>query len=94
MDINKIPSPCFVLDEARLRQNLELIDRVQRTAGVTVILAFKGFAMWSAFPLVRQYLKGATASSLSEARLCFEEMKVKAHTYAVAYVPREFGQIL
>lgn len=94
MDIAKIPSPAFVLDEARLRQNLELINRVQRGAGVQVILAFKGFAMWSAFPLVREYLGGATASSLHEAKLCFEEMKVKAHTYAVAYLPREFGQIL
>lgn len=94
MDIKKIPSPSFVLDESRLRQNLELINRVQKEAGVSVILAFKGFAMWSAFPLVRQYLPGATASSLNEARLCFEEMKVKAHTYAVAYAPREFGQIL
>lgn len=94
MDIKKIPSPSFVLDESRLRQNLELIQRVQKEAGVSVILAFKGFAMWSAFPLVRQYLPGATASSLAEARLCFEEMGVKAHTYAVAYAPREFGQIL
>lgn len=94
MNIQQIPSPAFVLDEKRLRNNLEIIDRVQREAGVAVILAFKGFAMWSAFPLVRQYLKGATASSLNEARLCFEEMGVPAHTYAVAYVPSEFGRIL
>ncbi len=94
MDIAKIPSPCFVLDEALLRKNLELIDGVQREAGVQIILAFKGFAMWSAFPLVRAYLSGATASSLHEARLCFEEMKTRAHTYAVAYLPREFGQIM
>lgn len=94
MDIAKIPSPCFVLDEARLRKNLQLIDRVQQEAGVQIILAFKGFAMWSAFPLVRQYLSGATASSLHEARLCFEEMQTRAHTYSVAYLPREFGRIL
>lgn len=94
MDISKIPSPCFVLDETLLRRNLQLIDRVQQEAGVQIILAFKGFAMWSAFPIVREYLGGATASSLSEARLCFEEMGVKAHTYSVAYLPREFGQIL
>lgn len=93
-ELKKIPSPCFVLEESLLRQNLELMQRVQQDAGVSIILAFKGFAMWSAFPLVRQYLKGATASSLHEARLCFEEMKVKAHTYCVAYTPREFGQIL
>ncbi len=94
MDLKKIPSPCFVLEEARLRKNLELISRVQREAGVQIILAFKGFAMWSAFPIVREYVHGATASSLHEARLCFEEMKTKAHTYAVAYLPREFGRIM
>jgi len=94
MDIKKIPSPCFVLEETLLRRNLQLIDEVQKAAGVTIILAFKGFAMWSAFPIVREYLSGATASSFNEARLCFEEMGVKAHTYAVAYVPREFGKIL
>lgn len=94
MEISKIPSPCFVLDEARFRKNLELIARVQREAGVQIILAFKGFAMWSAFPIVREYVHGATASSLHEARLCFEEMKTLAHTYAVAYLPREFGKIM
>jgi carboxynorspermidine decarboxylase len=90
----KYPSPSFILDEALLRKNLELIDHVQKSAGVKVILAFKGFAMWSAFPLVRQYLSGSTASSLNEARLCFEEMKTKSHTYAVAYAPAEFGKIM
>jgi diaminopimelate decarboxylase len=85
MDISKIPSPCFVLDEALLRRNLQILNRVQQEAGISIIVAFKGFAMWSAFPLVRQYLPGATASSLNEARLCYEEMGVKAHTYAVAY---------
>ncbi|MBK8920068.1 MAG: carboxynorspermidine decarboxylase [Saprospirales bacterium] len=94
MDISKIPAPCFVLDEGALRKNLRLIDRVQREAGVQIILAFKGFAMWSAFPIVREYLSGATASSLAEARLCFEEMKTPAHTYSVAYMPREFGRIM
>ncbi len=94
IDFQQVKSPAFVLDESLLRKNLELIDSVQKAAGVSVILAFKGFAMWSAFPLVRQYLSGATASSLGEARLCFEEMRARAHTYSVAYMPREFGQIL
>ncbi len=94
MDLKKIPSPCFVLEETLLRRNLQLIDEVQQAAAVTIILAFKGFAMWSAFPIVREYLSGATASSLHEARLCFEEMGVKSHTYAVAYAPREFGKML
>lgn len=90
----KYPSPCFILEEARLRSNLEIIARVQRESGAQIILAFKGFAMWSAFPIVREYVHGATASSLSEARLCHEELGVKAHTYSVAYMPSEFSKIL
>lgn len=92
--MKNFPSPCFVLEEAKLRRNLELIARVQRESGAQIILAFKGFAMWSAFPIVREYVHGATASSLSEARLCYEEMGVEAHTYSVAYLPREFSKIL
>lgn len=94
IDYNKINAPAYILDESLLRKNLELIDCVQKSAGVEVILAFKGFAMWSAFPLVRQYLNGATASSLFEAKLCFEEMKTKAHTYCAAYVPKDFDEIM
>lgn len=94
MDYSKIPSPAFVLDEKLLRKNLELIDWVQKEAGIEIILAFKGFAMWSTFPLVRQYLKGATASSLNEARLCFEEMKTRAHIYSPVYFEGEFDELL
>lgn len=88
-----IPSPCFVLDEHRLVRNLELMKRVQDEADISIILAFKGFAMWSTFSLVKQYLKGATASSLHEAKLCYEEMGSKAHTYNVAYEPDSFKEI-
>jgi carboxynorspermidine decarboxylase len=90
MDYSKIPSPCFVLDETKLRKNLELIRYVQDKAGVEIILAFKGFALWSVFPLVREYIQGATASSLFEAQLCVDEMKTQAHVYAPAYLPDEF----
>ncbi|WP_424961612.1 carboxynorspermidine decarboxylase [Ekhidna sp.] len=88
-----IPSPCFVLDEKKLIQNLQLIDHVQKSAGIEIILAFKGFAMWSTFPTVRKYVKGATASSLNEVKLCNEEMGVKSHTYCVAYTDDEFDEI-
>ncbi len=94
IDYSKVSVPCYLLEESLLRRNLELMKKVQAEAGIDVILAFKGFAMWSTFPLVRQYLKGATASSLDEAKLCFEEMKVKAHTYAVAYRDSEFEEIM
>lgn len=90
----EIPSPCFVLEEKLLRKNLALIKSVADSAGVEIILAFKGFAMWSAFPIVREYFQGATASSLSEAKLCSEEIKNKAHTYAPVYDPNEIEEIL
>ncbi len=88
------PSPCFVIEEDKLRSNLEMIARVKREADVEIIPAFKGFSMWSVFPILREYVTGASASSLNEAKLCFEEMKSGAHTYAPAYKPSEFGEIL
>lgn len=93
-EYDNVPSPCYVLDESLLRKNLEQMQFVQEKAGVDIILAFKGFAMWKAFPVVMQYLKGATGSSLYESRLCFEEMGVLAHTYAPVYRPEEFAEIM
>lgn len=89
-----IPSPCYVLEEELLLKNLQLLQKVQEEAGVDIICALKGFAMWSSFPLVKQYLKGATASSLHEARLCFEEMGSKAHLCAPAYAPTEWEDLM
>lgn len=94
IDYNQIPSPSFVLEEKLLRRNLELIRSVQDRSGVSIILALKGFAMWRVFPMVASYLSGATASSLHEARLIFEEMGLKAHTYSPAYLPEEFDEIM
>lgn len=89
-----IQSPAFILDESKLIKNLELIRSVKERAGVSIILALKGFSMWSVFPLVGKYLDGATASSLHEAMLIEEHMGQKAHTYCAAYVPRDFEQLL
>ncbi len=94
MDYSTLPSPAFVLDEKLLRKNLVLIKSVMDAAEIDIILAFKGFAMWSAFPLVRQYVHGATASSLFEARLCYEEMKTRAHVYAPVYRDDEFDELM
>jgi len=90
---NQIPSPCFVLNERKFRENLALIRSVSEAAKVEIILAFKAFAMWSAFPIVKKYIQTSTASSLAEARLAFEEMGNKAHTYAPAYTDKEFMEI-
>lgn len=94
IDLRSVPSPAFVLEEERLLSNLRLMAGVQAESGAEIILALKAFAMWRVFPLVGQYLSGATASSLHEARLIFEEMGCKAHTYSPAYFPEEFEALL
>ncbi len=90
----EVNSPAYVLDMSRLQRNLELMSRVQRETGVSIILALKGFSMWRVFPFVKQYLAGATASSLAEAQLIVDEMGVRAHTYSPAYLPNEFDRIV
>ena len=66
LDISRIPTPCYVLEEQKLRANLALMDRVQRESGGKIILALKGYAMWSTFPIIREVLHGCTASSLNK----------------------------
>lgn len=94
IDFSQIPSPCFVLDEQLLIRNLRLLQHVQQQAGCSIILALKGYALYPTFPLVRQYLSGATASSLHEARLIYEQMPDLAHVYAPAYRASEFAELL
>ena len=94
VDFKQIPSPCFVLDEALLERNLKLIASVKERAGVDIILAFKGFAMWSAFPWVKKNIHSTTASSVDEARLAYEEFGARTHTYAPAYTETDFAEIL
>ncbi|HEX2921482.1 MAG TPA: carboxynorspermidine decarboxylase [Bacteroidales bacterium] len=94
IDYNKIPSPCYVIDENRFRRNLSLIKNVADSSGAEIILAFKGFAMWGVFPIFREYFSGAAASSADEARLCLEEVGSPAHTYAPVYRKEEFESII
>lgn len=78
-------TPCFVVNETRIEENLKIIDRVQQEAGCKILLAFKGFAMWSLAPLVRKYLPGVSASSVNEAFLGREKFGGELHVYAPAY---------
>lgn len=94
INFHQIPSPCFVLDEQSLRVNLEILDLVQKEAGVKIICALKGYSMWSTFPLIGSILAGATASSLHEAKLIYEEMGKEAHTYCPVVTNRDFEDIL
>lgn len=94
VDLSKIPSPCFVMEEQLLRNNLSLIKSVSDRTGVEIILAFKAFAMWKSFPIIREYIQHSTASSAAEVQLAFEEMGNLAHSYAPAYTDDEFSLFL
>ncbi|MBR6844382.1 MAG: carboxynorspermidine decarboxylase [Bacteroidales bacterium] len=87
-------TPIYIIEESRLRRNLQLIADVARRADVEIILAFKAFALWKTFPIFREYIHSTTASSLSEARLALEEFGERAHTYSPAYTDYEFGEMV
>lgn len=94
IDFDKIPSPCYVIDEQLLRNNLKLIREVKEAAQVHILLSLKAFSNWGVFPIFKEYGFGASASSANEARLAFEELGVKAHTYSPAYEEKTFEDIL
>jgi carboxynorspermidine decarboxylase len=94
IDYNILPSPCYVIDEERFRKNLSLIKHVSDKSGAEIILAFKGFAMWGVFPVLKEYISGAAASSADEARLCREEIGFPAHTYCPVYRASDLPTIL
>jgi carboxynorspermidine decarboxylase len=89
-----MPTPIYIIEERKLRRNLQLIADVARRADVEIILAFKAFALWKTFPIFREYIKSTTASSLSEARLALEQFGAKAHTFSPAYTDDEIDQII
>ena len=90
----ELSTPYYILEESRLRNNLELISNVANEAGVEIILAFKAYALWKTFPIFREYINSTTASSLGEARLAFEEFGSKAHTFSPAYTDYEIDDIV
>ena len=92
--VHSLPNPAYVLDEAQLRTNMLVLEEVQKEANVSILCALKGYSMWSSFPLLNQYLAGATASSLNEAKLCNEEFGKKAHSCFVVYQEDEFEEVL
>lgn len=93
-DLNSVPSPCYVVDEAAIENNLKILERVQRESGAKVLLALKAFSMHALAPLVMKYLKGTCASGLYEARLGREKFGGEVHTYAAAYRDEDISAIL
>ena len=92
IDFKQIPTPSFVLEEKLLIRNLELIQSVATRADVKIIMALKGFAMYSVFPIINKYVPATTASSINEARLAFEEFGEEVHAYAPAYLEDEIEE--
>ena len=89
----EIPSPCYVIEEELLHKNLQLIKSVSERSGAEIIMAFKAFAIWKLFDITRLYIPHSTASSLSEARLAYEKLGSKAHTFAPVYKDSEIETI-
>ena len=89
----EMSTPIYIIEEEKLRSNLQLIADVAAKADVEIILAFKAFALWKTFPIFREYISSTTASSLNEARLALEEFGAKAHTFSPAYTDNEIGII-
>lgn len=91
--LEQVHQPVYILEESRLRRNLELVSHVAQAADVEIILAFKAFALWRTFHIFREYISATTASSLSEARLGLEEFGSLAHTFSPAYTDYEIDEI-
>lgn len=94
MKFTELPTPCFLVDENRLVQNLAVLRDVAERTGAKILLAQKAFSMFSVYPLLREYLAGTTASGLYEARLGHEEFGGETHVYSPAYAEGEFQEIL
>ena len=91
---NELKTPCFVVQERRLRENLEILREVCQDTGCKILLAQKAFSMYRVYPLIGEYLNGATASGLYEARLGYEEMGKENHIFSPAYKETEMPEIV
>ncbi|WP_312060051.1 carboxynorspermidine decarboxylase [Anaerotignum sp.] len=88
-----VETPCYVVDEKRFIENLEILKDVAIRAGCKILLAQKAFSMFSVYPLIGRYLDGTTASGLFEAKLGYEEMGKETHVFSAAYMEKEFDEI-
>ena len=91
---DNLRTPCYVVQKERIRENLEILKEVCEETGCRILLAQKAFSMFSLYPLIGEYLNGATASGLYEARLGYEEMGRENHIFSPAYREEEMEEIL
>ena len=89
----ELPTPCYIIDEAKLRSNLELLRHVEQESGAHILLAQKAFSCFAVYPMIAQYISGTTASGLYEARLGREQFGKETHVFAPAFTPDEFSEL-
>ena len=94
LDMRRLPSPCFVVDEVAIEENLRVLRRVQQGSGAKILLALKAFSMWSLGPLVARYLAGTCASGVHEARLGREHFGGEVHTFCAAFSEADLREVL
>ncbi|MXP24746.1 carboxynorspermidine decarboxylase [Altererythrobacter indicus] len=92
-DLNRVDSPAFVVDAAKLRENLRVLADVRNRSGIKILSALKAFSMWSVAPIIGEYLDGVCTSGLWEARLASEHYDGEIATYCAAYKPDELLEI-
>ncbi|WP_026513756.1 carboxynorspermidine decarboxylase [Butyrivibrio sp. LB2008] len=98
MNISEIATPAYVIDEQKLLDNLNILSEIASETGAKILLAQKAFSAYSTYPLIAEYLQGATASGLYEAKLAYEEMvkpfegkkKIENHVFEPAFKDAEF----
>ena len=93
-DVNAVKTPCYVTDMGLLRKNLEILKGVEERTGAKILLAQKAFSMYSVYPTIREYISGAAASGIYEAKLAREEMDGEVHTFCPAFKDEDFGEIM
>ncbi|WP_163833518.1 carboxynorspermidine decarboxylase [Spartinivicinus ruber] len=94
LDLSRLPSPCFVVDEVAIERNLVILKQVADQSGAKVLAALKAFSMWSLAPLTAKYLSGTCASGLHEARLGHEEYGGEVHVFSAAYSETDLTELL
>ncbi|MGN0131705.1 MAG: carboxynorspermidine decarboxylase [Lachnospiraceae bacterium] len=93
MELCKLPTPCYVVNEEKLIHNLTILQKVERNTGCHILLAQKAFSFFYSYPLIGQYISGTTASGLYEARLGKEEMGKENHVFSPAYKEAEIEEL-
>ncbi len=94
MKINELPTPCYVIDEGKLEDNLKILHDVEEKTGAKILLAQKCFSAFYEYPLISKYISGTTASGLYEAKLGYEEMQKENHVFSPAYRQQDMEEIL